>query len=62
MGSQLGVIIAAVIMTVLPEVAREFQEYRMLFFGLMMVLMMIWRPEGLVPMSRPKIELKLESK
>lgn len=57
MGSQLGVILAAIAMTVLPELAREFQEYRMLMFGLMMVLMMIWRPQGLLPMKRKHIEL-----
>ncbi len=58
MGSQLGVVFAAILMTVLPEFAREFQEYRMLMFGLLMVLMMIWRPEGLMPMKRPHIMLK----
>ncbi|MET4693061.1 ABC-type branched-subunit amino acid transport system permease subunit [Endozoicomonas sp. NE35] len=62
MGSQLGVILAAVIMTMLPELAREFQEYRMLMFGLMMVCMMIWRPEGLLPMKRPQITLKTKNK
>jgi branched-chain amino acid transport system permease protein len=30
----------------------------MLLFGLMMVLMMIWRPQGLLPMSRPHMELR----
>ncbi|RGP57315.1 high-affinity branched-chain amino acid ABC transporter permease LivM [Pseudomonas abyssi] len=58
MGSQVGVILAAIIMTILPEMAREFDEYRMLLFGLMMVLMMIWRPQGLLPMSRPHLELR----
>ena len=57
MGSQMGVILAAIAMTVLPELAREFQEYRMLMFGLMMVLMMIWRPQGLLPMKRRHMEL-----
>ncbi len=57
MGSQIGVILAAIVMTVLPEMAREFNEYRMLLFGLMMVLMMIWRPQGLLPMKRPHVEL-----
>ncbi len=57
MGSQLGIILAAIAMTVLPELAREFQEYRMLLFGLMMVLMMIWRPQGLLPMKRRHMEL-----
>lgn len=58
MGSQIGVILAAIVMTVLPEMAREFNEYRMLLFGLMMVLMMIWRPQGLLPMKRPQVELQ----
>lgn len=58
MGSQVGVILAAIILTVLPEVAREFAEYRMMIFGLVMVLMMMWRPQGLLPMKRPQVELK----
>ena len=58
MGSQVGVICAAIVMTILPELAREFAEYRMLMFGLLMVLMMRWRPQGLVPMKRPHLELK----
>ncbi|MEO7031772.1 MAG: high-affinity branched-chain amino acid ABC transporter permease LivM [Herbaspirillum sp.] len=58
MGSQVGVILAAIVLTVLPEVAREFAGYRMLIFGLVMVLMMIWRPEGLLPAKRPQVELK----
>ncbi len=58
MGSQLGVILAAIVMTILPELAREFQEYRMLLFGLLMVLMMRWRPQGLLPSKRPHLELK----
>ncbi|CAP42666.1 high-affinity branched-chain amino acid ABC transporter permease LivM [Bordetella petrii] len=57
MGSQVGVILAAILLTVLPEVAREFAEYRMLIFGLVMVLMMMWRPQGLLPMKRPHVEL-----
>ena len=57
MGSQFGVILAAVALTVLPEVARQFQEYRMLVFGLVMILMMIWRPQGLLPASRLRLEL-----
>ncbi|XLY89564.1 high-affinity branched-chain amino acid ABC transporter permease LivM [Ectopseudomonas mendocina] len=57
MGSQLGVILAAVIMVMLQEM-RELSEYRMLFFGLVMIFMMIWRPQGLLPMQRPHLELK----
>jgi len=58
MGSQIGVILAAILLTVLPEIAREFAEYRMLMFGLVMVLMMMWRPQGLLPMKRPQVELE----
>ncbi|MBL8260096.1 MAG: high-affinity branched-chain amino acid ABC transporter permease LivM [Candidatus Competibacteraceae bacterium] len=57
MGSQLGVVLAAIAITVLPELAREFNEYRMLAFGLVMVLMMMWRPQGLIPASRPPLTL-----
>lgn len=58
MGSQLGVIFAAVLLTVVPEIARQFAEYRMLIFGLVMVVMMVWRPQGLLPVKRPNVELK----
>ncbi|MCJ1885316.1 high-affinity branched-chain amino acid ABC transporter permease LivM [Pseudomonas sp. LA21] len=58
LGSQLGVILAAVVMILLPELMREFSEYRMLMFGAIMVLMMIWRPQGLLPMQRPHLELR----
>ncbi|WP_341521016.1 high-affinity branched-chain amino acid ABC transporter permease LivM [Pseudomonas sp. G.S.17] len=58
MGSQLGVILAAVVMILLPELMRDFSEYRMLMFGALMVLMMIWRPQGLLPMQRPHMELR----
>ena len=57
MGSQLGVIVAAILITVLPELAREFSEYRMLIFGLVMILMMVWRPQGLFPVTRPQVQV-----
>jgi branched-chain amino acid transport system permease protein len=52
MGSIPGVIIAAVVLTILPEFLREFAEYRMLMFGLLMVVMMIWKPNGLIQGKR----------
>ncbi|GAA3588840.1 MULTISPECIES: high-affinity branched-chain amino acid ABC transporter permease LivM [Marinobacter] len=58
MGSQIGVILAAIAVVILPELAREFSEFRMLIFGAAMVLMMVWRPQGLLPMRRIHIELK----
>ena len=52
MGSIMGVIIAAVAITLLPEVFREFQQYRMLIFGVAMVAIMVWRPGGLIKTKR----------
>ncbi len=57
LGSQLGVILAAIFMGMLENM-QEFQEYRMLIFGLSMIVIMIWRPQGLLPMKRPHLELK----
>jgi branched-chain amino acid transport system permease protein len=48
MGSIAGVIIGAFILILLPEYLRAFSEYRMLLFGLIMVVMMIFRPQGIV--------------
>lgn len=57
MGSQIGVAIAAVIVTVCNESLREFEQYRMLIFGLAMVLIMVWRPRGLISTRPPTIVL-----
>jgi branched-chain amino acid transport system permease protein len=48
MGSILGVIIAALVLILMPEYLRAFAEYRMLIFGAVMVMMMIFRPQGLI--------------
>lgn len=48
MGSILGVVVAAMLLILVPEYLRAFSEYRMLIFGAVMVLMMIFRPQGLV--------------
>jgi len=41
------------------ELMRDLNEYSMLLLGALMVLMMIWRPQGLLPMKRPQLKLKL---
>ena len=56
MGSILGVIIAALALKLLPEYLRAFAEYRMLVFGAVMVLMMIFRPQGLISDMRRKYD------
>lgn len=48
MGSIVGVVIAALVLNLLPEYLRAFENYRMLVFGAVMVLMMLFRPQGLV--------------
>ena len=54
MGSIVGVVLAALIMILLPEYLRAFSEYRMLIFGASMVLMMVFRPQGLIANVRRK--------
>lgn len=58
MGSQFAVILAAVLLVVSREMMRDLNEYSMLVLGALMVLMMIWRPQGLLPMNRPHLKLK----
>ncbi len=48
MGSIVGVIIGALLLILLPEYLRAFSDYRMLAFGAILVLMMIFRPQGIV--------------
>ena len=59
MGNQLGVVIAAAVLVGLPELGRSFAEYRMLVFGMAMVLIMIWRPGGLISGRSPSIRADL---
>jgi branched-chain amino acid transport system permease protein len=58
MGSILGVILAAIILILLPEYLRAFSELRMLIFGGAMVLMMVFRPQGLINSTRRKYIFK----
>ncbi len=71
MGSQIGVVIAAIVMIGGTEILRELDflksifgptfdptQYRMLLFGLAMVLIMIWRPRGLIATRSPSIYLR----
>jgi len=60
MGSVPGVILGALILVILPEALREFENYRMLIFGAALVFMMIFRPQGLIGNPRRKIELRPE--
>ena len=57
MGSIAGVVIAAMILILAPEYLRAFSEYRMLIFGAIMVIMMIFRPQGLISGERRRYRI-----
>ncbi len=61
MGSQIGIVLAAILLVGLPEWFRDLQQYRMLAFGGAMVLIMLWRPRGLLASREPTIRLTAES-
>ncbi len=52
MGSIPGIILGVIALIALPEVFREFEAYRMLIFGATMIIMMLFRPAGLIPAKR----------
>jgi branched-chain amino acid transport system permease protein len=57
LGSQLGTALAALVLIGGPEIFRDLEEYRMLIFGAALVLMMIFRPRGLVSGRKPSVSL-----
>ena len=57
MGSIPGVVIGALVLKGLPEILRQLDEYRMLVFGALLIIMMIVRPEGIWPSTRRRMEL-----
>jgi branched-chain amino acid transport system permease protein len=57
MGSQVGVVLAAVLLIGVPEFFRELESFRMLAFGAGMVAIMIWRPRGLLAHREPTLRL-----
>lgn len=58
MGSIIGVICGAFILILLPEYLRAFSEYRMMIFGVVLVSMMVFRPEGIVANVRRNYRFK----
>lgn len=56
MSSVPGIILGSFALKGLPEMLRELENYRLLFFGVLLVVMMIIRPEGLWPATRRKLE------
>ncbi|MFH0791322.1 MAG: branched-chain amino acid ABC transporter permease [Candidatus Omnitrophota bacterium] len=61
MGSVAGALVGAVVLTVIPEVLRPLQQYRMFLFGAVMILMMLFRPQGLLGGMRVFEEFRPET-
>jgi branched-chain amino acid transport system permease protein len=57
MGNIAGVVVGAIVLVGLPELLREFAEYRLLIYGIVLVAMMLLRPEGLLPSRQRQAEL-----
>jgi ABC-type branched-subunit amino acid transport system permease subunit len=57
MGSIPGVIAGAFVLKGLPEILRQLQDYRIMTFGALLVVMMVIRPEGLIPSRRRSLEI-----
>lgn len=60
MGTVAGVLIGSAILQVLPEKLRFISDYRLLIFGLLLVVMMRFRPEGIIASQRRKLEFHEE--
>lgn len=58
MGSQMGILVATLFLVLLPELSREFADFRMLIFGLAMVMVMVFKPGGLVSSRQPTVRLR----
>jgi len=60
MGSIPGVIIGALALILMPEYLRAFSEYRLLIFGGLLVIMMVFKPDGLIPKRRKHYKLRAD--
>lgn len=56
MGNWKGVIAGALMLVILPEKLREFQDYRLLLYGITLIVLLIYRPYGLFPTATRRYE------
>ncbi len=56
LGNHFGVILGAIALIALPDILRGFSDYRMIIFGLLLIIMMILRPQGFLPRKAPQFE------
>jgi len=61
LGSIPGTMLGALVITVFPEVFRPFAKYRLMFFGLALLFMMIFRPAGILPRKRDSLATLLKA-
>ncbi|MCA9905956.1 MAG: leucine/isoleucine/valine transporter permease subunit, partial [Anaerolineae bacterium] len=61
MGSNPGIVVGAIALVGMPELLREFSEYRWLIYGALLIFMMLNRPEGLIPSKVRQRELAAEA-
>lgn len=61
LGSITGSVLAAIVFTILPEALREFEAYRMIAYSLALILMMLFRPQGLFGTSELSTEMAIRT-
>lgn len=61
LGSLTGSTLSAIVLTVLPELLRQFSEYRLLVYSMALVIMMIFRPQGIFGRSEFSLKKLIES-
>jgi branched-chain amino acid transport system permease protein len=61
MGNLAGVVVGALVLVGVPNLLREFAEYQLLIYGAVLVAMMLFRPEGLLPNRSRRAELHEEA-
>ena len=62
MGSQTGIVLSAIFLIGVTEIFRELEQFRMIAFGLSMVLIMLFKPKGILDNREPTIKLFGEKK
>jgi branched-chain amino acid transport system permease protein len=60
MGTVLGVLVGATVLKLLPEKLRFVSDFRLMMFALLLIIMMRFRPEGMIPSQRRQLEFHEE--
>jgi branched-chain amino acid transport system permease protein len=60
LGSNRGIILGALVLVGMPELLKEFSDFRFLIYGILLIVMMLYRPEGLLPSTLTARELRAD--